>query len=172
MARITLRPADGESIEVGLQTRAEEDGSTAFVLEQSGTTVDGIARLDSRGEGTLHIGDRMLPFHTARVGDELHVWLAGDVYRLAVCQPERAGPAGAALLPPGGEVRAPMPGRILKVLVKEGESVLAGAPLVVMESMKMELTVAAPAAGRVAEVRAVPEAIVDLGGVLARLEMA
>jgi 3-methylcrotonyl-CoA carboxylase alpha subunit len=51
-----------------------------------------------------------------------------------------------------GELRAPMPGRILAVLVEGGAAVKRGTPLVVMEAMKMEHTVVAPAAGIVERV--------------------
>jgi 3-methylcrotonyl-CoA carboxylase alpha subunit len=52
----------------------------------------------------------------------------------------------------GGHLRAPMPGTVISVLVKEGDVVTAGAPLLVMEAMKMEHTIKAPAAGKVARV--------------------
>jgi 3-methylcrotonyl-CoA carboxylase alpha subunit len=48
-----------------------------------------------------------------------------------------------------GGLTAPMPGRIIAILVKEGEAVSRGAPLIVMEAMKMEHTVTAPSAGKV-----------------------
>jgi biotin carboxyl carrier protein len=48
---------------------------------------------------------------------------------------------------------APMPGKIVKVLVAEGETVRTGQPLVVMEAMKMEHSIGAPHDGIVAEVR-------------------
>jgi 3-methylcrotonyl-CoA carboxylase alpha subunit len=51
-----------------------------------------------------------------------------------------------------GGLRAPMPGRILAVLVEAGVTVERGAPLVVMEAMKMEHTVVAPVAGTVERV--------------------
>src|SRR6185503_815913 len=57
-------------------------------------------------------------------------------------------PAASAALAAGG-LTAPMPGRVVKVLVGEGEEVTAGQPLVLLEAMKMEHAVAAPAAGRV-----------------------
>ena len=46
-----------------------------------------------------------------------------------------------------GELRAPMPGRIIALLTEPGIAVEKGAPLLVMEAMKMEHTLAAPAAG-------------------------
>jgi 3-methylcrotonyl-CoA carboxylase alpha subunit len=49
-----------------------------------------------------------------------------------------------------GELRAPMPGRIIALLVEPGQDVGLGAPLLVLEAMKMEHTLKAPRAGRVA----------------------
>jgi 3-methylcrotonyl-CoA carboxylase alpha subunit len=53
----------------------------------------------------------------------------------------------------GGGLTAPMSGKILSVLVAAGAQVEKGAPLLVMEAMKMEHTISAPAKGRVAEIR-------------------
>jgi 3-methylcrotonyl-CoA carboxylase alpha subunit len=51
----------------------------------------------------------------------------------------------------GGRLTAPMPGKIVAVLVKKGESVEKGKPLLIMEAMKMEHTIAAPHDGIVEE---------------------
>jgi 3-methylcrotonyl-CoA carboxylase alpha subunit len=51
-----------------------------------------------------------------------------------------------------GRLTAPMPGKVIAVLVEPGAMVDKGAPLIVMEAMKMEHTIGAPTAGRVAEV--------------------
>ncbi|MEX1044291.1 MAG: acetyl-CoA carboxylase biotin carboxyl carrier protein subunit, partial [Acidimicrobiia bacterium] len=53
-----------------------------------------------------------------------------------------------------GSLHAPMPGRVLTVLVSEGEAVAAGQSLLVMEAMKMEHTLRAPVAGIVESVHA------------------
>ena len=50
------------------------------------------------------------------------------------------------------EIRAPMPGRVVAVLVAAGQEVAAGAPCVVVEAMKMENELLAPIGGVVAEV--------------------
>ncbi len=55
---------------------------------------------------------------------------------------DAAAAAGAS-----GAVRTPMPGKLVKVLVAEGEVVAAGQPLLVLESMKMETTLPSPRAG-------------------------
>nr|NDG07380.1 biotin/lipoyl-binding protein [Oxalobacteraceae bacterium] len=49
----------------------------------------------------------------------------------------------------GGRLTAPMPGKIVQLMVDEGASVKKGAPLLIMEAMKMEHTISAPANGKV-----------------------
>jgi len=69
----------------------------------------------------------------------------------------------------GDELRnivAPMPGRIIKVLVKPDEAVTARQPLVVVEAMKMENELRAPRAGIVADVRVAEGASVDANTVV------
>ena len=76
----------------------------------------------------------------------------------------RRGPAGPARL------LAPMPGRVVRVLVEAGQQVEAGQGLVVMEAMKMENGLRAPRAGRVAEVHALEGRTVETGALLAVVE--
>ncbi len=64
------------------------------------------------------------------------------------------------------ELRAPMPGLLKAVHVKEGDHVAAEAPLATLEAMKMENELLAPSAGRIAKVRASAGAKVDAGAVL------
>ncbi len=62
-----------------------------------------------------------------------------------------------------------MPGRVVRVLVAAGDRVAAGQGLAVVEAMKMENEVAAPAAGVVSDVRAAPGDSVEAGAVLVTL---
>jgi biotin carboxyl carrier protein len=85
--------------------------------------------------------------------------------------------AGAAGLAPrasaqGGPARvtAPMPGRLVKVLVEPGQEVAEGQGLVVMEAMKMENELRAPRAGRVKELPARDRQAVESGALLVVLE--
>jgi 3-methylcrotonyl-CoA carboxylase alpha subunit len=60
--------------------------------------------------------------------------------------------AADALGTPSDRVVTPMPGKIIQLLVKEGDTVAKGQPLAVLEAMKMEHTLAAPAAATVESV--------------------
>jgi len=77
---------------------------------------------------------------------------------------KNAGPTGPAPL------IAPMPGLIVRVNAQPGDQVQAGQGLVVMEAMKMENELRAPAAGRVKAVLAGPGTAVEKGAVLVELE--
>jgi biotin carboxyl carrier protein len=74
--------------------------------------------------------------------------------------------------PDGGTARitAPMPGRLVKVLVETGQEVAEGQGLVVMEAMKMENELRAPRAGRVKELPARDRQAVESGALLVVLE--
>jgi biotin carboxyl carrier protein len=68
--------------------------------------------------------------------------------RLRAANAAKKGPHGGA----EKVVKSPMPGRIVKVLAKPGDAIDAGAPLLVMEAMKMENEIKAKAAGKVVDV--------------------
>ncbi|HEY3498540.1 MAG TPA: acetyl-CoA carboxylase biotin carboxyl carrier protein subunit [Polyangiaceae bacterium] len=69
-----------------------------------------------------------------------------------------------------GALRAPMPGRIVRVLVNEGDSVAAGAAIVVIEAMKMENELLAQRAGVVRRVSVKSGDTVDRDALLVELE--
>jgi len=95
-------------------------------------------------------------FASVRSADSVHLDLAGrsTAFRLAAPPDvDRAARAAAAHHHAGGSasVVAPMPGTVLALHVAAGDVVTAGDPIATLEAMKMEHVVAAPAAGRVAE---------------------
>ena len=69
-----------------------------------------------------------------------------------------------------GSLLAPMPGLVIRVGAQLGEAVTAGQPLVWLEAMKMEHTIAAPAAGVLTELNVTAGQQVEVGAVLARVE--
>ncbi len=84
--------------------------------------------------------------------------------------PVHAAPAAsapAATVADGTKVSAPMPGTILDIKVSVGDTVSEGAPLFVLEAMKMENDVNAPCSGKVVSINATKGSAVETGTVLA-----
>jgi 3-methylcrotonyl-CoA carboxylase alpha subunit len=109
-----------------------------------------------------HAGHRR-SVRVARAGAKAWVLSEGQLFAF-VEQPQFAEPGAGAV---AGGLTAPMPGKVLKVLVREGQEVAANAPLVVLEAMKMEHTVRAAAAGIVRAVHVAVGDQVDTDRVLA-----
>jgi biotin carboxyl carrier protein len=109
-----------------------------------------------------------------RVGGELTVYVDGVAFEARAIDPRvyrRRGPGARAAANLGvRQVVAPMPGRVVKVLVKPGDRVTARQGLVVVEAMKMENELRAPADAVVRDVLAIEGASVDSGTVLVVLE--
>jgi pyruvate carboxylase len=100
--------------------------------------------------------------------------LNGQPREVLVQDQALAGVAGAGprKAEPGNplEVGSPMPGAVVTVAVAEGEEVAAGQKLLTLEAMKMETTLYAERAGRVAEVLAKPGTQVEAGDLLVKFE--
>ncbi len=94
-----------------------------------------------------------------------------------VAAPVAAAPAAAPAPAPapvaaaaGEKVNSPMPGTILNVLVKAGDTVTEGQNLMVLEAMKMENEILSPKAGKVAQVAVTKGSTVATGDLLAVIE--
>ncbi len=124
-------------------------GPCDYAVRGDGDAVS--VRVVSVGEGRAVVGidggHRHLLFHAE--GNTLYLGEAGRDYRF-----ESGGP-DAALHEDGasGRVIAPMHGKILEIAVDPGDIVARGDRLLVIEAMKMQHVIVAPAAGAVAEIR-------------------
>jgi acetyl/propionyl-CoA carboxylase alpha subunit len=164
-----------------------------YIVDVNGSPV--VVELD--GDGVRVDGERLqagladvegTPVKLVTVGSEVHrvvarrggtrgrytLWLDGYRYEVDALDErsrairELAGPAAGAGGP--APLVAPMPGLVIRVNVKPGDSVQAGQGLVVMEAMKMENELRSPAAGTVKRVGAEPGTAVEKGTVLVELE--
>ncbi|MGE0719254.1 MAG: biotin/lipoyl-containing protein, partial [Alphaproteobacteria bacterium] len=138
-------------------------------LEVGGTTFEAEARPLADGAMRVRLGDAVLTASVVAAGDDLVVFAEGASHRLRRLDPSMPSAAAEAA---SGSLRAPMPGRVARVLVAEGDRVGRGQPLMVLEAMKMEHTIAAPADGRVATLRYREGDLVDEGAELLSLEAA
>lgn len=132
------------------------------------------AHRDARGVWWVRVGHRNHRIALHRdVQGVWDVWLDGVSDRWTVhglreqlmerMGLEEAGTAGAK------ELRAPMPGKVLEVLVQEGEDVREGDPMLVLEAMKMENVLRAGADGAIGSILVAPGEAVEKGAVLIAL---
>jgi 3-methylcrotonyl-CoA carboxylase alpha subunit len=121
----------------------------------------------ARGALDVRYGDLRSTVHLYRKGEVAHVFTArGATQVIAIDALAHAGEVHAEV----GRLTAPMPGKVVSFAVKAGDAVKKGQALAVMEAMKMEHTIAAPADGVVAELLFAPGDQVSEGAELLKLE--
>jgi len=169
---------DGEEHQVELQQ--QQDGLYQMTLDERARQVD--ARATSGAALSLIIDgvsyDADIELAKGKADDDLtrrlNVRVHGAVVPAEVLDArsrslrEIAGAAGAA----GGrqEIIAPMPGKVVKLLVEQGAEVSSGQGLVVVEAMKMENELTSPVDGKVTSISAEAGTAVDGGTVLMIVE--
>jgi biotin carboxyl carrier protein len=135
----------------------EHLGGTQYrlTLHDKTYTVDALT-LD-HGAVSMLVDGHSYPVEFEDNGDEVGVLLRGQVTRVDVADERRLRlrAASAGFTAEGKQViNAPMPGKVVKVLVKLGDEVKEGQGLVVVEAMKMENELKSPKAGKVVELLA------------------
>ena len=102
------------------------------------------------------------------LGDQLHLFTPLGRFQIQRVDPLAIAAAEDEL---GDVLTAPMPGKIVRQLIAAGDRVGRGAPLLVLEAMKMEHTLVAPGDGRVAALRYAEGDQVEEGAVLLDFEV-
>ena len=109
-------------------------------------------------------------------GRPSEAWVAGSRARLEVLTEQEARLAAALGQSAGGSgsgtLAAPMPGRVVKVLIAAGQAITAGTPAIIVEAMKMENELHAPATGTVIEILVGEGDTVEAGQPLCEIEPA
>ncbi len=136
-----------------------------------GLHVDGVAlqvRTAAPGCYAVTLDGRNERFYAVAHGDTLHVQLHGRAWKIERVDPTRAalsaGTAGA------GASHAPMPGVVVSVLVHNGQPVARDEALLVIESMKLQMTISTNVAGTVAELPLAVGQTFQRGALLARIQ--
>ena len=127
------------------------EAQVRYLRDQWQITINGHSTL-ARGKKldgdriAVDLDDRRLIASVVAVDDKRHVFLQGATYILLRDDPLHLVEAGGAH---GGGLTAPMPGKVVALLAQPGQKVDKGTPLLILEAMKMEHTITAPAAGTV-----------------------
>jgi biotin carboxyl carrier protein len=166
-------------IELGGRTRRvaiePSSGSRFRVTVDDVVHVIDAVRSGSFGLSLLLDGDSGVSHHAEVVvgpaGESL-VWLDGQSAAATVDGRRARRRSGEAAAHGEGAqaIKAPMPGRVVKVLVAPGDEVAARQPVVVVEAMKMENELRSPKAGRVKDVQVAEGTSVEAGRVLVIVE--
>jgi 3-methylcrotonyl-CoA carboxylase alpha subunit len=128
-------------------------GRASYHYEHAGLRAPLLLQASAEGAATtrlnLQLADRTLHADVVHSGDELHVFLGGRHRVLTLVDVIAHAGEGEAV---EGRLSAPMPGKVIAVNASKGARVARGTPLLVMEAMKMEHTIVAPADGVVDEI--------------------
>ena len=115
-----------------------------FEVDLPGGRIAVSGRLEESGELAADVGGLRRRVTVMRQGPDLTVIVGGASHVLTVIDPLAVIAEDEAV---GGGLTAPMPGKVIQVMVEAGQRVSRGAPLLILEAMKMEHTIAAPADG-------------------------
>ena len=120
---------------------------------------------------SLRIDNKAYEVKCERVGSELHLWVGSVRFAAEVRDPRSLrGRVRAADDHGPKKLLAPMPGRVVRVLVSQGAEVEAGTGVLVVEAMKMQNEVKSPKKGTVQKILATEGDAVNAGDVLAIVE--
>jgi 3-methylcrotonyl-CoA carboxylase alpha subunit len=142
-------------------------GAGHYRLTLPGGSLEATASRPDRARLEATLGERRLKARVVRDGRLLWVQGPQGLVRLELEDPHGGEGLAAGA---GGKLVAPMPGKVIAVSVVEGQAVEQGAPLMILEAMKMEHAIVAPAAGRVAAVRYAAGDLVKEGAELISFE--
>lgn len=106
------------------------------------------------------VGDQHYRATVAADGPQHYVAFDANVFTLTKADSSQRRRTNAA---EGGSLTATMPGQVVKILVAEGDAVKRGQPLIILEAMKMEMRIAAPADGQVTRLLVSVGQIVERG---------
>lgn len=118
---------------------------------------------------SLIIGGRAYEIQREQQGGETWLWLAGDRYSVEARDPRSLrGRKGASSGEKGPQkITAPMPGKVVRLLVEEHAKVELGQGVIVVEAMKMQNEIKSPKKGTIRKLNALVGAAVNAGQVLA-----
>jgi biotin carboxyl carrier protein len=120
---------------------------------------------------SLRIGNHAYEVKCERVAADMHLWVGAARFAAEVRDPRSLRGRVRAVDDQGPKkLTAPMPGKIVRVLVSQGSEIEAGAGVLVVEAMKMQNEIKSPKKGTIQKILVSEGAAVNAGDVLAIVE--
>jgi len=146
------------------------DGNTFVYTRENGTSIARSFSMVRAGDGTYSVIVEGRSY-TATLTSSGGITVNGRALAVDIRDPRKLRARGAAESGGGRQtIVAPMPGRVIRVLVEAGQAVEAGRGLIVVEAMKMQNEMKSPKAGKVLEIRTSAGAAVSAGDALLVIE--
>lgn len=160
---------NGQTYTVTLE--AQPDGSYQAEIARRSYRVEANSLPNGGWRLALHTseGVEAAQLYIESQAEKRYISLNGQDYTLTIPD-QRSGRRKTSA--GGGDLTAQMPGQVVNILVAEGDTVERGQTLLVLEAMKMEIRVAAPAPGRVKRLLTEKGQIVERGQRLIEIEAA
>jgi biotin carboxyl carrier protein len=152
-------------------------GNREYVVDVTGdqVSVDGkliqasLTPLNNGGLMLLRKENRARELHVLAQGNSSYAVMVNGRHLIAQVEKNNGKSKKAAAQANHGTINAPMPGLVIDVLVKEGQRVDSGEPLVVLESMKMQMQLRSPFSGEISKVAVCSRAQVEKGTFLVQV---
>ncbi len=157
---------DGKNYRLDLN---RADGRWSCRLDGRNFAVDAVlARPDVL---SLRIGNLAYEVKSERVANDFHLWVGSTRFAVEIRDPRSLRARARAGDDQGPrKVVAPMPGKVVRLLVSEGDEVESGRGVAVVEAMKMQNEIKSPKRGTVQKILIGEGAAVNAGDVLAIIE--
>ena len=120
---------------------------------------------------SLRIGNKAYEVKCERVGGDVHIWVGSQRFAVDLRDPRSLRGRTRAVDDHGPKkLTAPMPGKVVRILLTQGTDVEAGAGVLVVEAMKMQNEVKSPKKGTIQKILVSEGTAVNAGDVLAIVE--
>jgi biotin carboxyl carrier protein len=157
---------DGKNYRLELN---REDGRWSCRLDGREVEVDAVLALPD--VLSLRLDNQAFEVKCERVAGEMHLWVGSARFAVEVRDPRSLRGRVRAVDDHGPKkLTAPMPGKIVRVLVSQGDQVESGAGVLVVEAMKMQNEIKSPKKGRIQKILVGEGAAVNAGDMLAIVE--
>ncbi|RMH79290.1 MAG: biotin/lipoyl-binding protein [Calditrichaeota bacterium] len=152
---------DGELFEVSVTS----DDDQQISININGQPCPATLQVVDEHTALVQWGERQIPAYYAVEDEKIYIWLQGKAltFRRVPRDQNRHHPGVGHSVDHGREITAPMPGKILKIFVSEGQQVQQGERLFIVEAMKMENEIKAPRAGTIGKIFFAENDLVSVG---------
>jgi biotin carboxyl carrier protein len=168
---VTITGADGKPQNFQIEIGRGKDGALACKVNGKAITTPD-ARFNERDVLSLVLGNESYEVRHDAIASAPRVVIGGQSFAYEVRDPRSLGARRAKAASSDGpkKIKAPMPGKVVRIVAAEGTQVEAGQGVIVIEAMKMQNELKSPKAGVVKKIHAAEGVTVNAGDALAEIE--